>query len=172
MEKEKKETPATIMRIRTNPAFVDDVDPTEQEWAYVNPVALNNDLITIANEMLTLAEASVGAINANKTFRLERKKLQRAQDDFETSLLAIDPLNPAEGKNLKTTAAAIERRIKQGQYSAEVDARVKRIRELEDAIDRNDDIIKTAKFYWDTADKVSDNIKTHLSFVKDERRRL
>lgn len=170
MVEEKKETPATRMKIKTNPAFDPDTDPTEQEWAYVNPVALNNDLIVIANEMLTLAEYTVQAINENKGYRLSRRKLQREQDDFETKLLAEDPLNPAEGKNLKTTAAALERRITQGQHSKVTEDRVKRIREYEDAIERNDDIIKTAKIYWDTAERISDNIKTHLSFVKDEKR--
>lgn len=167
----KKETPADRMRVRTNPAFDQDLDPQEQEWAYVNPVALNNDLVKIGNEMLTLASAMVQAINDNKKLRLEKKKLQRLQDDFETGLLASDPLNPSEGKNLKSTAAAIARRVKQGQHSALVEERTKKIREYEDGIERNEDIIKTAKIYWDTAEKLSENLKTHLSWVKDERKR-
>lgn len=166
-----KETPADRMRIRTNPAFDKDVDPQDQEWAYVNPVALNNDLITIGNEMITLAEAMVGCIKENQRYRLDKKKLQRAQDSLEVRLLSEDQLNPSEGKNLKTTAAAIAKRVKEKQFSKEVADRMSKIEQLEDAIERNEEIIKTAKIYWDSAERLSDNIKTHLSWKKDEKKR-
>jgi len=41
----------------------------------------------------------------------------------------------------------------------------------EDDIDSHAGTAKTARTYWDTAEKISENIKTHLSFVKDEKRR-
>lgn len=167
----KKLSPAAIMRIQTNPSYQLDVDPTEQEWAYVNPVQLSNDLITIANELLVLAEANAEAIKSNQRLRLDRKKLEREQDDFETSLLAKDPLNPSEAKSLKTIAAAIERRVQQGQLTAPVVARRAKLREFEDQIDRNDAIIKAAKLYWDTGVQVSTNLTVKLSWEKDERRR-
>lgn len=170
-DKKKKETPADRMKIRTNPAFDKNVDPQEQEWAYVNPVALNNDLITIGNEMISLAEIMVGCIKENQQLRLDKKKLQRKQDDFETKLIAEDELSPSEGKNLKTTAAAIAKRVKQRQFGTEVSDRLEKIRQLEDQIDKNEEIIKSAKLYWDTAERVSENIKTHLSWKKDEKKR-
>lgn len=157
------------MRLRTNPDYDLAIDASEQEWAYVNPVQLNNDIITIANEMLTLAEASVAAQTANKRLRLNKKKLEREADDFEAKLLAHDPLSPSEAKSLKTIAAAIERRVQQGQYHAEVEARRAKTRELEDKIDHNETIVKTADLYWRTADKVMDGIKTHLAYAKHER---
>ena len=167
----KKPTPSDRMRVRTNPHYQMDVDPTEQEWAYVNPVQLNNDLITIANELLTLAEASAHAVRANQRLRLDKRKLERAQEDFETDLLAKDPLAPSEAKSLKTIAAAIERRVQQQQLSAIVSTRREQIRALEDEIDQNDATIRAAKLYYDAGEKVSDNITVHLSWVKDERRR-
>lgn len=164
-------TPADRMRIRTNPHYQLDVDPTEQEWAYVNPVQLNNDLITIGNELLTLAELSALAIKDNRRLRLGKRKLEREQEDFETRLIAEDPLSPSEAKSLKTIAAAIQRRVQQQQLTQEVSDRITKIRTLEDEIERNDTIIKTAKLYYDAGDKVCDNITVHLSYVKDERRR-
>lgn len=169
MAASKKVSPADRMRVRTNPAYDSEVDPTEQEWAYVNPVQLNNDLITIGNEMLSLAEVSVNATRENQRLRLEMRKLEREQDDFEKHLLATDPLAPSEAKSLKTIAAAIERRVQQQGLSDQVQARLDKIRQYEDAIDRNETTIRLSKLYWDTAEKLSDNIKTHLAYVKAER---
>jgi hypothetical protein len=170
-ETKKKESPADRMRIRTNPAFDKTVEPQEQEWAYVNPVALNNDLITIGNEMISLAEVMVACIKENQRYRLDKKKLQREQDSLETRLLSEDQLNPSEGKNLKTTAAAIAKRIKDHQFTTIVSNRMANIEHLEDLIEKNEEIIKTAKIYWDSAERLSDNIKTHLSWKKDEKKR-
>lgn len=168
----KRKTPADIMRIRTNPHFQLDEDPNEQEWAYVNPVQLSNDLIVIANEMLVLAEESSKAIKDNQKARLEKKKLERLLEDLETDYLAKDPLTPSEAKSLKTIAAAIERRIVQGAaHLTQYRVWKSSARDLEDRMDRNEAIIRAAKLYWETAEKVSSNITVKLSWEKDERRR-
>lgn len=159
------------MRIVTNPHFDLEIDPSENEFAYVNPVALNNDLIKLANEMITLAEAKVEAIKAIQKLKLERKKLERALDDLEQQLLRDDPLSPSEAKSLKTIAAAAARRAKESGHLATIDELRAKIRAVEDQIDKHDAIIRTSDIYWDTAERVSENIKTHLSFVKDEKKR-
>jgi hypothetical protein len=160
------------LKIRVNPAYDPLVDPTEQEWAYVNPVALNNDLISIANEMLVLAEAQATAIKENQEYRLAKKKLARLIDRYEVKLLAKDPLAPSEAKSLKTIAAAIARRTYEGGWEEWLTKQQDKLEELEDLIDENEATIKRARLYWETGDKISGNIQTHLSFVKDERKRL
>lgn len=162
---------APQMRILTNPQFDDSVDPQENEFAYVNPVRLNNDLIKLANHMLTLAEAKVEAVKAVKKARFQKRKLQREQDDLERQLLRDQPLAPSEAKSLKTIAAATMRRVQAEGFDQAWAAREAEIRACEDVIDHQDTIIETSTIYWDTADKMTESIKTHLSYVKDEARR-
>lgn len=170
-EARREPTVGARLRIRVNPAFDLERDPSAQDAVYVDPDALNNDLITIANEMVRLAEIEVAAMQENKQLRLRKRKLERILTEFETRLMAEDPLSPTEAKSLKLTAAAVLRRVADGGYTAWVEQRRTRLAQLENRIAENAETIQMAKLYWETAERLSDNIKTHLAYVKEERRR-
>lgn len=161
---------ATRLRVRVNPEYDHEVDPEENEVAYVNPVALNNDLVRLGNEMPVLAEARVNALRSISKLRLSKRKVERQLEDLEEELLRDDPLSSTEAKSLKTISAAVALRVKKVGNTTHPELR-KQIRVFEDQIDEQESIAKSAQLYWETAEKICENIKTHLSYVKDEKRR-
>lgn len=169
MSDEKKVTVADRLRVKVNPEYDHDEPPESQEFAYVNPVALNNDLIKIANEMLALADASVAAQKKVVKAKLEKRKLERELEGIEEDLLRDDALSPSEAKSLKTIQAAVARRAKENDKLAKIAQLRVSIAQLEDVIETQHATVSIAKLYWDTADRLGDNIKIHLSYVKRDR---
>lgn len=156
-------------QIPVNPYFNLDGDPHDNEFAYVNPVALNNQLIVLANEQLTLAQVRVSAERGITRLKLELRKVERDIEDLEETLLRDEPLSPSEAKSLKTIAAAVARRVKEAGKEAAFATLRQSARAYADEIERASALVARARIYSDTAMNVSDNIKTHLSYVKSER---
>lgn len=163
---------ATKLGVPVNPAYDFDREPQDNEFAYVNPVTLNNHQILLANEMARLADVCVAAMRANAANRKEKRLAERELRDREEGLLAETPLTATEAKNLQTTNAAIVRRAQEvPAVWQQIQELRQLIRQYEDAIDDNEALIERAQLYWKTADRMGEAIKTHLSYVKDDRKR-
>lgn len=161
-------TVAARMRIPVNPEFDLEADPHENEYQYVNPVQLNNQLIVLANEQVSLAQVRVAAEREIVALKLDKRKLERKLEDLEEALLRDNPLSPSEAKSLKTIGAAVARRVKEAGNEAVFAELRDQIRDLEDKTDEQLGLAARSRIYSDTAYNVSENIKTHLSFVKYE----
>lgn len=167
-EKPLKRPYSARLKVKVNPTFDHDLDPDEQGFTYTNPVAINNEVIRLSNEMTTLAGAQGDALRAIAKLRLEKGKLERAQEDVEERLLRDHPLAPSEAKSNKTIAAAIARRVLEAGLEEEFVTRRATIREIEDRIADHQATVDIAALYWKTADKLCTNCQTHLSWLKKE----
>lgn len=159
------------LRIRVNPEFDHDIDPDQNEFAYWNPVSATNDLIKLANAALEITQAISDAIMEKTQLEIELKAVTRELEDLENHALVEDPLTPTEAKTLKTVAAALERRYAVQGYT-EVVRELKTKRDaLADRMVKAEGKISAGHVWNKTNERASDNIKTALSFYKDERKR-
>lgn len=160
------------LTIATNPQYDWEVPPQEQP-DLANPVELNNQEIVFSNAMIELA----GAIVATRRELLARKKelreAQREISKFEMQVLReAGTLSSADRNSKQLQQAFIERKIgENAAIRATYWARRDRADVLEDAIadlegelDNCDQLIRVVKH-------ASENVQTHLSFVKDEWKR-
>jgi hypothetical protein len=156
------------IKIPVNPTYDLEVDPSENEFAYVNPVSLTNQLIVLANEGITLAEIRTGAERKIAELKLERRKVERAIEDLEERLLRDEPLSPSEAKSLKTIGAAVARRVLQAGEQETFETLRGKLRALDDQIEQQQQLANRSRIYTDTVEQVSENIKTALSYIKRE----
>lgn len=168
---ENKRPLAEELKIRVNPQFDHDVDPDQNEFAYWNPVSATNDLIKLANASLDITQAITDAMRERTQLQVELRKVARQIEEAEHHVLVEDPLTPTEAKTLKTVAAALERRFVAQGYVDRVHELQQTKHALEDRIDKLDDRIAAGHAWNKTNERVSDNLKTALSFYKDERKR-
>jgi len=159
------------LRIRVNPQFDHDIDPDQNEFAYWNPVSATNDLIKLANAALDVTQAITDGMRERTQLQTELRKVTRLIDQVEHHVLVEDPLTPTEAKTLKTVAAALERRFVSQGYADKVHELQTTRHELEDRIAKLTDRIDAGHAWNKTNERVSDNLKTALSFYKDERKR-
>lgn len=166
-----KKTLYEELRIRVNPRFDHDIEPEENEFAYWNPVSATNDLIKLANSTLEITQAITDAMRERTQLHIELRQVSREIEEVENHVQVEDPLTPTEAKTLKTIAAALQRRVSMQGY----DEHMKKLRDrkdsISDRIDKLDDRIEAGHAWNKTGERVSDNIKTALSFYKDERKR-
>lgn len=160
------------LSIATNPEYDWEVPPQEQT-DLANPVELNNQEIVFSNAMIELA----GAIVAVRRELLEKKKAYREAlrdiSKFEMQVLReAGTLSSADRNSKQLQQAFIERKIgEKPELRATYWSRRDKADELEDAIadlegelDNCDQLIRVVKH-------ASENVQTHLSFVKDEWKR-
>lgn len=171
MTSPKTTTLADDLRIRVNPQYDHDIDPEENEFGYWNPVSAVNDLIKLANAALEITQAITDAMRERTQLELELRKVTRQIDELENQALVADPLTPTEAKTLKTVAAALQRRfVASGAQDVVEQLRTQRDT-LADRIEKLKDRIEAGHVWNKTNERVSDNVRTALSFFKDERRR-
>jgi hypothetical protein len=162
---------ADELRLRTNPHYDHDVDPAENEFEFWNPVSATNDLIKLANSALEIAQVVSDAMTEKVKVKVQRKLLERQIDAIEKKLLVEDPPSPSETKTTKLVAAAIERRAAESGKGEELYTLRKELAELEDREAELEGTVDTGMMWAKANEKVSENIKTALSFYKDERKR-
>ena len=161
---------AEELKVRTNPHYDHNVDPSENEVDFWNPVSATNDLIKVANATLELT----AQISRDMTLRLRvktrRKQVEHDLEQFERALLVAEPPSAAETKTNKLVAAAVERRAKSAGTLGKYHEMLQELTELSSDDMAIESRIDRAQLWLKTAERLSDNIKTALSFYKDERR--
>jgi hypothetical protein len=162
---------ADRLRIRVNPAFDHDIAPDENEYGFWNPVSATNDLIKLANAALEITQAISDAMREKTQVELKLRKVTRELEALENAMLVADPLSPTEAKTLKTVAAALDRRFVAGGAFERAGELRDRRDSLQDDIDRIRSKIEAGHVWNKTNERVSENIRTALSFYKDEKRR-
>jgi hypothetical protein len=158
------------MRIHVNPDYDLSKPPEDNDFQYVNPVALNNEIVTISNEMLTLAEAQAEAVRKKVKANLELSKAKRTLEQLEQVILSVNPLTATESKSLKTIATAIAVRAHEQGKVEELSAVQGQIAALEDIVTELEAVERVAQLYWKTGEALCESIKTHLAFVKADQR--
>lgn len=157
------------LSIATNPQYDWEVPPQDQAQL-ANPVELNNQEIVFSNAMIELS----GAIIATRRELLATKKAFREKTrlvaEFEMQVLrAAGSLSSADRNSKQLQQAFIERKIGEnaainGPYWVAREAAEKledAIADLEGELDNCDQLIRVVKH-------ASENVQTHLSFVKME----
>lgn len=162
---------ADELRLRTNPHYDHDVDPAENEFQFWNPVSATNDLIKLANSALEIAQVVSDAMTEKVKVKVDRNLLERRIESIEKQLLVEEPPSPSETKTTKLVAAAIERRAAASGRGEELYALRQELAALEDRAVELEGTVDTGMMWSKTNEKVSENIKTALSFYKDERKR-
>lgn len=166
-----KKALADQLRIPVNPQYNHDAPPEENEFALWNPVSATNSLIVLANAALDVAQAiSDEMADRLQTWRT-KKDVERRIDEMEQRLLVKDPLSPTEAKTLKLVSAAVWRRALAEGVSQELQALYDERQALEEALQEHDQRIEAGLMWNKTNEKVSDNVRSALSFFKDERKR-
>lgn len=162
---------ADELRIRVNPHYDHDVEPSENEIQYWNPVSATNDLIKLANAAIDVAQRISDTMREKTRVTLERRTAEHELEDLERRLLVGEPPTASEAKSTKLTNAAIDRRAKeQGELEKLTGLRT-RLRALDAEVERAQSTIDTGYMWMKANERMSDNIKSALSFYKDERRR-
>lgn len=162
---------ADDLRVPVNPLYDHDVDPEENPYQFWNPVSATNTLVVLANAALEVAQAVNDEMAARTATWRRKKEVEKEIERLEQRLIVKDPLTPTEAKTIKLVSAAVWRRaIDQG-----VEEALQALYDERDALDEqhheHDERIEAGLMWNKTNEKVSDNIKTALSFYKDERKR-
>jgi uncharacterized coiled-coil DUF342 family protein len=166
-----KKTLYEQLRLRVNPEFDHDIEPEDNQFAYWNPVSATNDLIKLANSTLEITQAITDAMRERTKLTIALREVSRELEDVENTVMVQEPLSPTEAKTLKTISAALERRFETQGYVDHVRKLKDKRDKLNDEIEKLDDRIEAGHAWNKTSERVSDNLKTALSFFKDERRR-
>ena len=158
------------LMIPTNPEYDWEVDPNTQ-FDFVNPVVLNNKLMQHANAAITVTQAIVTANRKLNDLESKRVLLETELEDLEQKVLAKQPPTPAEAKTLKQLGAYIIRMMEQAddpsdyarylQVKDELSGMAKEMAEHRMSVDNGRQVFQMLKM-------LSEEIKTHLSFVKNE----
>lgn len=170
-EVKKKRRLADELKVRTNPEYDHDVDPEENPYVFWNPVTATNDLIRLANAGLEITQAISDARQERAQLEMQSRTTTREIERRENALLIADPLSASEAKTLKTVAAAIQGRAYASGASEVLEALYNQKNALEDRILELKDQIDIGHDWNKTNERVSDNLRTALSFFKDERKR-
>ena len=156
------------LTIPVNPKYDFDLDPAEQEGTYVNPVTLNNSLIRYANTAATLVQQLTVAKKERLETNLRIRAAKQQLDDLEYDLLMETP--KAAKQTLKIQETEIRRKAKElGSYDY--------MKELENDLHKLTDSklildvkIENLVSALDLVEQLSQNVQTHLSFIKTEMR--
>lgn len=162
---------ADDLRLPTNPHYDHDVEPEQNEFAFWNPVSATNTLILLANAALEVAQAVNDEMSARTATWRRKKDIEKQIDAVEQQLIVKDPLTPTEAKTLKLVSAAIWRRAMDQGVTEQLQALYDERDRLEEEHHAHDERIEAGLMWNKTNEKVSDNVKSALSFYKDERRR-
>lgn len=158
------------MEIKVNPHYDLDLPPEDQDFSYWNPVSATNDLLKLSNIAIELTQSASAAIRERLEVRVTRKQKIREIETIEKQLLVEEPPSPSEVKTSKLVEAAIDRRALAAGRAEPLDALRREVGSLEDRERMLDDKVDSLMLWIKINEKVCDNIKTALSFYKDERR--
>jgi hypothetical protein len=155
------------LTVPTNPAHDIEADPVGQP-EYVNPVALKNRLIVLANAYTDVTQRLTGLITEVGEAKAQVETTKADLEDFESDLLVGSKPNTAQSKSNKTIQAFLRLTAEEAgigpDYKKRQAAALKAVRELK----RAEVKIEAARAVLNNIDMVSRNIQTHLSFAKHE----
>lgn len=171
MSEGKKRRLADELRVRVNPEYDHDVDPEENPYQFWNPVTATNDLVRLANAALEITQAITDAMQERTKVEVALREVTRELEMLEHNLLVDNPLSPTEAKTLKTVAAAVQSRAHMSGHFDQLQSLRERQAQCEDRILLLKERIDAGHAWNKTNERVSDNLKTALSFYKDERKR-
>ena len=156
------------LQIPTNPEYDFGADP-ETQFDYANPVTLNNKLIEYANASIVVIRRLVTAQQEVAECKQELQALNAQIDDVEQEILSAYPPTTADTKTLKVLAAYIRRRATEDPDKAHLYfTRLNDRTELQARLLVLDAQIDNARQTFQLIKLLSDQVQTHLSFVKSE----
>lgn len=136
--------------------------------SYVSPVRLANELVRLSNVMGEVAAGIAKLTEKQTTLKAERRVLSDAKASLERELLRETPLSNAESKSLKTIEAAVAARALVEGRSEELEEWEAELQKLSIEIDGVQAKIDVYHTYKDTAHRMTDNLRTVLSYQKLE----
>lgn len=166
-----KQKLAEKLKLRTNPDYDHSLDPDVDQPAFWSPITATNDLVKLANAALDVAQAVNDAMARKTRVTIEHRQVRRQIEQLEKELIYADPLTPTEAKTVKLVEAAVYRRAEAAGRMDEYEALLTEQQGLEDIILECEAHIENGLMWNKVNQNVSENIKTALSFYKDEKRR-
>lgn len=155
--------------VPVNPEYDFDADPTGQ-FDYANPVTLNNQLVLYTNAGIELTKKVVVLNRRREKLRLDKKDVERKLKALRQNTLAKNPAPPSAAKNLALTDAYVQRCLEADGFFLEAQAHEATVATLDDKIDLMKEEAENLFFTMNTIKLASQNIMTHLSFVKNEQK--
>lgn len=157
----------SLLLVPTNSRYSFTTDPAEQT-AYVNPLTLNNLLIKYANAAVTITDKLIGFKKAKVELDIEVRETRQALEDMESDILQESEGSANDHKNLKAQAAFVRKRAKETGRYEDLKGLEKKLAELETGRLRKQVDVESAAHTLDIIDQLSQNVQTHLSYVKNE----
>lgn len=159
------------LKIRVNPNYDHEAGPEGNEIQYWNPVSATNDLIKLANAALETAQRISDSMRAKTELSTEKREVENDLEKLERELLVKEPPTASEAKSLKLINAAVERRAQEQGRNEELNQLRDELRSIEADMEKEQSVIDKGFMWLKANERMSDNIKSALSFYKDERRR-
>lgn len=159
----------SLLLVPTNTEYSFNEDP-EDQLSYVNPVTLNNLLIKYANAAVEITSKIVVLKKAKVELDIQIRELKHSIEDMESDILQENEGSANDHKNLKAQAAFVRKKAKEtGRYDT--------LAELESTLEKHEVermkkqvAIENASSTLELIEQLSQNVQTHLSFVKNEMR--
>lgn len=156
------------LAIPTHPNF--DLERDSGTLDYVPPVVLNNRVVLYTNALIEIAEQVVELNRGIERLKLDKRRVERLRDQRRTQLLAQHPAPTSATKNLLLTDAYVLTLAKNDGCSDVLAKWEDEIAAFDDAIDLKELEVRNCKSLTETIKLACENIRTHLSFVKQEAR--
>lgn len=156
------------LKVPTHPEF--DLDRDSGTLTYVPPVKLNNLLVVYVNAMLEVGEDMVQLIRNVEGLKVQRKRAEQDHARVVRELFTAAPIPANATKNLPLTEAYARTLAQEAGRLGELDQLRADMEGYELDIQHDQAEIEAAKRMLELLQMASDNIKTHLSYVKSEQR--
>lgn len=157
--------------VEINPQYDFAADPYDQPEC-VNPVHANNKLMVLSNHLIRITQATVRANTTLGEKNRKRRELQNAVEAVEREVLRMKPPSQTQIKTLKAQDAYITTMAEQLNLHEALKVAKEAVDKLDDDISILEMKIKNGKAWTDAMKLHGDHIKTFLSYVKDEHRRV
>lgn len=152
--------------IPTNPTVDLSASPIG-DFEYANPVTLNNQLLLYGNAVIQATDRIAACHKQIEAAKLAKRKAERQLEDFEQAILRKYPLPKGTG-TLKVIDAYIARMAVEEKLHEQYADLKDEVRKQDDERAKWEAREKTTRMWLDAIDRASQNITTHLSFVKYE----
>lgn len=160
---------ADRLTLPLNPAHDVEADPGDQA-DLANPVTLNNYELVYTNAMIQVTQLSIDVNRKIEACKKARAEAEHQLEDLEEAVLRAHPAPTSANSVKKTQAWVAERAVEM-----ELGGRRTELVALGRDYDQTLAGLKAEAWHcslWIDAIKLgSQNMQTHLSYVKDERRR-
>jgi predicted SprT family Zn-dependent metalloprotease len=154
--------------VPTNPEYDWTLPPDRNDTDFVNPVELNNKLVTYANEQIRIVQRIITLQDATAAAKYRRRVTDAALAKLRNSLLELYPPPTADRKSNVLVEAYLHRVAHQANKSREWQAALEAVDAAEAEVAEVEAQVESAKQVYYLLKDLVVNVQTHLSYRKHE----